>query len=229
VLLTKEALQIFEAERDRELRERAWTGERYGWLALARGVMAPEKRVAHLEAAAPSEAVVAASKDLFMSTAERAVREARRDKRWREVARIRREQAAALYRESGSPIPPSEEVLALHRAWSEAALRSLMGFGAQAELVSVGCCPTCQRDDGRAFRIAAELKANRLPHAGCPKGLCQCDWWPLPDSKKRAKRARRPAAAKEDPNATAPSGLADSAAASSAPSTRSASSAPSAP
>jgi hypothetical protein len=191
VLLTQEALDVFEAERDRETKERTWTRERRRWLALAKGVSARVNRVARLGAVPPSEAVVVASKDLYLAAAERAVRTTRRDKRWDEVARIRREQAAALYRASGSAIPPPDEVVTLHRAWSAAALRSLIGFGAQVELVAAGCCAICERDNGRAFRIAAELRAQRLPHAGCPKGLCPCDWWPLPDAKARGRRVRR--------------------------------------
>jgi hypothetical protein len=200
VLLTREALDVFEAERDRESRMHALTSGRRRWLTLAKGVSAPDRRVARLEAVVPSDAVVAASKDLYMSAAEQAVRTARREKHWRDVARIRREQAAALYREAGSPIPPPDDVLALHRAWSEAALHSLAGFGPQAELVGTGCCHICQKDDGRPFRITAELKAKRLPHAGCPKGLCACDWWPLPASKAKAKHARRAPTSKPSPD-----------------------------
>lgn len=191
VLLTKEALDVFEAERDRETRARIWTSERRRWLALANGVSAPDNRIARLGAAPPSEAVVAASRDLYLAAAERAVRSSRRAKRWEQVARIRRAQAAALYRASGFAIPPPDEVVALHRAWSEAALRSLVRFGTKVELVAAGCCATCRSDDGRAFRIAVELRAQRLPHGGCPKGLCQCDWWPVPDAKARVRLARR--------------------------------------
>ena len=138
VLLTEEALGIFESERDRETNERGWTSERRRWLALANGVSAPASRVARLGTAPPSEAVVAASKGLYLTSAERAVRAARRDKLWDRVARIRREQAAALYLASGSVIPPPDEIVALHREWAEAALRSFTGFGEQVELVAAG-------------------------------------------------------------------------------------------
>jgi hypothetical protein len=194
VLLTKEALDVFEVERDRQIKERRWTRERQGWLALAKGVSAPVNRIERLGARRPSEAVVAASKDLYLAAAERAARTARREKNWSEVARIRRGQAAALYRESGSAVPPPDEVVALHRAWSAAALRSLVGFGSHVELVAAGCCATCEIDNGRVFRITAELRAQRLPHTNCPKGLCPCDWWPVPDAKAlRKRRVRRPA------------------------------------
>jgi hypothetical protein len=191
VLLTRDAVDVFESERDRETREQAWTGERRRWLALAKGVSAPTNRVERLAAQPPSQAAVTASRELYIAAAERTVRAARRDKRWDLVARIRREQAAALHRSSGSVIPPSEEVVALHRAWSEAALRSLVKYGAHVELVAGGCCAICGRDNGRAFRIAAELRAPRLPHEGCPKGLCACDWYPVPDGPVRARRGRR--------------------------------------
>jgi hypothetical protein len=198
VLFTEEAVAVYEAEREREAKERTWNSERRIWLALAKGVSAPENRIARLVAAPTSEAVVAASKELYLAAAERAVRTARRDKRWDKVASIRREQAAALYRASGSAIPPPDEVVALHRAWSEATLRSHGGFGRQVELVAAGCCAICAGDNGRTFRISAELRGQRLPHAGCPKGLCQCDWWPLPDSKGRGPRGRRRASLSTD-------------------------------
>jgi len=199
VLLTEEALNVFEAQRNRESREHTWAGERARWLALARGVSAPDNRVARLGAAPPSDAAVAASKDLYLAAAERAVRTARRDKRWDQVARIRRAQAAALYLASGSAVPPSDDVVALHREWSVAALRSIVRFGKNAELVAEGCCAICRQDDGRAFRIAAELRTPRLPHAGCPKGLCPCDWFPVPDTKGPRKRIRRRASPRPSP------------------------------
>ena len=190
VLLTEEALAVFEAERQRETNERNWRSARRRWLALARGVSAPAARVSRLAAAPPSAAAVQASRDLYLAAAEHAVRAARHEKRWEEVARVRREQAAAMHMAAGSPVPPPEEIAALHREWSVAALRSLVGFGARAELVAAGCCETCDRDDGQAFRITAELHAHRLPHEGCPRGLCLCDWYPLPDAKAAKRRVR---------------------------------------
>jgi hypothetical protein len=202
VLLTEQAVDVFEAERDREINERAWTAERRRWLALAKGVSAPVDRITRLGSAPPSETVVAASKDLYLASADHAVRTARRDKRWDVVATIRREQAAALYSAGGSVLPPPDEVVALHRAWSEAVLHSLVDFGAQVELVATGCCAICSRDGGRTFRIAAELRAERLPHAGCPKGLCHCDWWPVGDTKAKSRRVRRQPSPATGPLAT---------------------------
>ena len=204
MLLTEEAVEVFESERDREANERTWTTERRGWLGLAKGVSAPANRVTRLATLPPSEAVVAASKELYLATAEREVRVARRDKRWDEVARIRRAQAATLYRASGSAIPPPDEIVALHRAWSEASLRSFVAIGARVELVAAGCCAICTRDNGRAFTIAAELRSQRLPHPGCPKGLCPCDWWPLPGPKPKERRARHRGSSQSAPAAGPP-------------------------
>lgn len=202
VLLTKEALDVFESERDRETNERLWTSERRRWLTLARSVAAPEKKVARLEAATPSAAAVESARELYLASLDKAVRAARRTKRWSELARIRRDQAAALYRASGSPLPPPDEIVALHREWSTAALRAAAAVGMDAELVSGACCSVCGKDDGRAFRITAEIRDPRLPHAGCPKGLCACDWFPLPDARTPGRRKKRssprPAAAASD-------------------------------
>lgn len=191
VLLTEQAEEVFESERQREVSERGWDRERREWLALAKRVAAPVNRIARLATAPPSEAVVAASKGLYLAAAERTVRKARRTKSWEKVASIRRAQAAALYRASGSAVPPPEEIVSLHRDWSAAALRALLRFGAQAELVGSGCCAICGRDNGRAFLIKAELRGQRLPHEGCPRGLCPCDWWPIPGAAPRSRRSRR--------------------------------------
>ena len=193
VLLTREALDVFESERDREANERLWTSERRRWLTLAKSVAAPARKVARLETAPPAEGAIESAKELYLASLEKAVRAARRARRWSELARIRRDQAAALFRAAGSPVPPPDEIVALHREWSIAALRAASAVGMDAELVSAGCCAVCNKDDGRPFRIAAELKASRLPHAGCPKGLCACDWFPLPDTRTPGRRKKRSA------------------------------------
>ncbi len=191
VLLTEGALVVFKAERQREVDERTWDGDRRRWLVLARHVGAPEGQIARLSAAPSSSTAAEASRKLYVTNASRAVRAARRLRQWEKVAAISREQAAALFAASGSTCPPDDEVVALHREWSVAALRSLVDFGTQVELASMGCCAICARDDGQVFRIAAELRKQRLPHEGCAKGLCGCDWLPLPEAKARKRRVRR--------------------------------------
>ena len=42
--------------------------------------------------------------------------------------------------------------------------------------MSATCCDVCRSDDGRICRISQELLVPRLPHPGCPKGLCKCRW-----------------------------------------------------
>ena len=198
MLLTEAAVAVFESERRREADERTWTADRTRWLELAGTVSAPASRVARLSAAPLTDAAVAAARDLYLAAAERAVRTARHEKRWGDVARIRHEQAAAMHRAHGKGAPPSEEVVALHREWSAAKLRSIAGYAAEVELVGGACCRACRQDDGRAFSIAAELRTPRLPHEDCPKGLCACDWWPLPivprAGRAAAKRRRQPKA-----------------------------------
>jgi hypothetical protein len=207
VLLTKEALDVFESERERETNERNWTSERRRWLTLARSVAAPEKRAARIEAAAPSQTAVDQARELYLGWVDRATRAAKRARRWTELARIKRDQAAALFRAAGSPVPPPDDIVALHREWSAAALKAAAGIGADAELVSGGCCSICSKDDGKPFRITVELRAPRLPHAGCPRGLCACDWYPLPDSKTPGRRRKKAA-----PGGSANAGLASGAA-----------------
>ena len=112
-------------------------------------------------------------------------------KRWDEVARIRRRQAAALFEEAGGSAPPADEIVALHREGVAATLRALAMVSREAELVGASCCHTCRTDNDRIFRIADELRTPRLPHAGCPRGLCACDWWPAvrdPATKRRRRR-----------------------------------------
>ncbi len=106
------------------------------------------------------------------------------------MARIRRRQASALYHEAGSPIPPPDEVVALYRQGVTATLHSLAELGSVADLVGARCCPACRADNGRTFRVADELRTPRLPHAGCPRGLCDCDWWIVTEAPKRRRRRR---------------------------------------
>ena len=192
VLLTEAAVAVFEAERQREVDERTWTADRARWLALAKNVKAPVARRTKLAQAPLSAAVVAASRDLYLSTAEHAVRNARRDKKWGDIGTIRRAQAAALYQEAGSPVPPPDEVVALHREGMGAVLRSLSAVARNAEVVGAECCKACRADDGTIVRIATELREPRLPHAGCPRGICACDWWVAVVERKPSRR-RRPA------------------------------------
>ena len=176
VYLTEAAVLFFEAERRRIASAARFTRERARWLKLAAAAGAPSERAARLVAAQLSEEAVEAARVLYMSTVERAFRSAKRERRWEDASRLRREQAVALFRVAGSGSIASEAVITLHREGVAAELRGIAEIAKEAELVSAACCDVCRADDGRIGRITQELLAPRLPHPGCPKGLCRCRW-----------------------------------------------------
>jgi hypothetical protein len=176
VYLTEAAVQVFESERRRVANTGRWTRDRERWLKLAGSVQAPAARIARLERAVLSDEVVASARALYETTVERLIRSARRDRRWDDVARLRRDQALALHRAEGSPIPPLDGIAALHREGALAALRGIGEIAKEAALVGIDCCDHCRADVGRQFRISAELREPRLPHRDCPAGLCKCHW-----------------------------------------------------
>jgi hypothetical protein len=100
--LTEAAVLVFDAERRRIASSPRWTRERQRWLKLAATAGAPAQQAARLAAARISEDVVEAARTLYMTTAERSVRSAKRDRRWADASEIRREQAMALFRLAGS-------------------------------------------------------------------------------------------------------------------------------
>ncbi|HEY5496163.1 MAG TPA: hypothetical protein VIK16_05845 [Candidatus Limnocylindrales bacterium] len=211
IYLTETAVEVFESERQREIDEQTWTRERRHWLHLAQLAGTPADRRRRVAAAPLTAAAVESSRTLYLVAADRAVRAARRAKRWDEVAQIRRRQAAALFKEAGGNPPPADEIVALHREGVAATLRALAAVSREAELVGASCCRACRADDERIFRIADELRTPRLPHAGCTRGLCTCDWWPAlrkPATKRRRRRASTatPAAAAAGPDAAADPG-----------------------
>ena len=174
--LTEAAVLVFEAERRRLGGAGRLTRERERWLKLAAAAGAPPERVTRLAAAQLSEDVVDGARTLYLVAVERSFQVAKRERRWEDASRIRREHALALYRVAGSPVPPPAEIVKLHRDGAAAELRGLAEIARDAELVGATCCDACRTDDGQVFKIAAELRVPRLPHDGCPKGLCQCGW-----------------------------------------------------
>jgi hypothetical protein len=176
VYLTEAAVQVFEAERQRDATSGRLRRERERWLRLAAAAGAPAERQARLAAAPLSDKVVDAARTLYLSTLDRAFRAAKRDHEWETASRIRREQATALYRVAGSPLPPPADLVALLREGLVAELRGIAEISRDAELVSAACCDVCRADDRRIFRIAHQLRVPRLPHEGCPRGLCRCRW-----------------------------------------------------
>ena len=176
VYLTEAAVAFFEAERRRVAGAARFTRERERWLKLAAAAGAPPDRAARLTAAQLSEETVDAARALYMNTVQHAFRTAKRERRWEDASRIRREQAMALFRLPGSGSTPSEAVVTLHREGVAAELRGLAEIAKEAELVSAACCDACRADNGRIVRITQELLAPRLPHPGCTKGICRCRW-----------------------------------------------------
>jgi DNA-directed RNA polymerase subunit RPC12/RpoP len=176
VYLTEAAVPVFEAERRRAIDHRRHVHARDRWLRLATTAGAPEDRVRRLAGQLASEAAVETARALYMTTVDRAFRFARRERRWETAARLRRDQAAALHRVAGRRLPPSDEVVALYREGVSAQLRGISEVAREAELTGPSCCDACAADQGRVFRIAGERRGPRLPHAGCPTGLCRCRW-----------------------------------------------------
>ncbi len=196
IYLTEASVAVFDAERRRMTHAGRWTRERSRWLKVAATVGAPPERIARLESAPISAEVVSASEALYTTTVERSFRAARRDRRWEDASRIRREQAQVLFRFAGSPVPPPDDIVRLHREGAAAQLRGIEEMTRQAELVSAGCCDACRADGGQTFKISLERRAPRLPHAGCPKGLCRCDWYlPVRDQTMVRRQLRRRARA----------------------------------
>jgi len=176
VYLTEAAVLVFEAERRRAATSGQLTRERERWLRLAAAAGAPAQHQARVAAAPLSEKVVGVARTLYLRTVDRAFSAAKRDHDWETASRIRREQATALYRVAGSPLPPPADLVALFREGVVAELRGIAEISRDAELVSASCCDVCRADDRLIFGIARELRTPRLPHEGCPRGLCRCGW-----------------------------------------------------
>ena len=81
-----------------------------------------------------------------------------------------------MSRLGGSPIPPPDDAVELHRDAAAIELRGIQELAKEAELVGGPCCSACDADAGRTYRINAELHQPRLPHTDCPRGLCGCHW-----------------------------------------------------
>ena len=174
--LTEAAVLVFEAERRRVVNSVRWSRDRDRWLRLASAAGAPPERQAQLAAARLTEDVVAAARKLYLTTVDRAFRAARAARDWEGAARVRRDEAAALYRVAGSPTPPPADVVEIFREGVAAELRGVAEIAREAELVSARCCDACRGDDRVIVRITQELRTPRLPHVECPRGLCRCHW-----------------------------------------------------
>ncbi|MGH2511146.1 MAG: hypothetical protein ACRDGQ_00520, partial [Candidatus Limnocylindrales bacterium] len=176
VYLTEAAVAVFDAERRRLASAARLIRERTRWLAAATTVGAPAERIDRLADARLTEDSVGAARTLYVRAADRAFRAARRDRDWDRAARLRRDQALILYRAAGKRTLPAAEIVTLFREGVAAELRGIAEISRDAELVAASCCDTCRADDRLIVRISTELRRPRLPHAGCPRGLCRCHW-----------------------------------------------------
>jgi hypothetical protein len=167
---------VFVAERQRVAASGRLTRERQHWLRLAAAAGAPPEKQARLASARLTEDLVVAARALYLTTVDRAFRLAKREHDWEMASRLRREKATVLYRDAGSPLPVSAEFVEVFREGVAAELRGLAEISRDAELASASCCDACRADDRLVSRISQELRVPRLPHAGCPKGLCRCHW-----------------------------------------------------
>ena len=189
--LTESSAAVRDAQRRREEDERAWSIARAHWLHLARAVHAPADLCQQVAAMPLSNRAVEAARAVYRTAADQAAREARQAERWAQLCRLRTTEAIELYADLGSPMPPPDEVVAMYREGKAAVLRSLAEHSPVAELAGSSCCPACRADDGALCTIAAELRRPRLPHPGCPRGLCDCDWFVALPAAKPARRRRR--------------------------------------
>ena len=148
------------------------------WLAQAASVGAPSASIERIVRVAATEDSVQAARALYLAAANRAFLAARREHRMADAATIRRTHALALLREQADPTVVPDDVLGLYRDAMIAELKAQREFGRDAELIAASCCDTCRDDNGLIARISDEVKVGRLPHTGCPKGICACRWAP---------------------------------------------------
>jgi hypothetical protein len=109
VYLAEAAVPVFEAERRRLATLQDQREQRAFWLDLALKSGAPADKVAKATGEPPSDGRVAAARALFLSTVDRAFSVAADADHWEEAARIRYEEAIALFDYAGSPVPAGEE------------------------------------------------------------------------------------------------------------------------
>lgn len=176
VYITEAAVPVFEAQwkqtgaKDRNERARA------RWLELATVAGASSEKLKRAAGAPPTEASVDAAKALYFATVDRAFRAAKHDRDWDAASRIRRDEALALHRVARRPVPPTDDVLALHREGVAAELKGIGEVVREAQLAARSCCDVCVADEGRIVRISTETRVRSLPHEDCPRGLCRCHW-----------------------------------------------------
>ena len=154
--LTEASVAIFESERRRVAESKRWIGPRNQWVRLAEAAGAPPDRIAKLNDTLATPESVYAARAIYFAAVDRSVKAARAERDWPLAVRIRRAQAAAVQKAAGSPIPPPDDVVELHRDAAAMERRGISQLTKEAELVGGSCCPACDADAGRR-PISAEL------------------------------------------------------------------------
>ena len=177
VYLAEAALPVFEAERRRAMNAERWGRERDRWLDLARESGAAADRVPH-RPGSPSRRPTWPPR--VPSTCRPST--ARSGSPGANVDGRRQPRSATTRRSScsGSPARRPHRRTRSSSSTARAWRRSCTAIGEvakDAELRGASCCESCRVDEGRVVRIAEELRSPRLPHRGCPKGLCRCRWF----------------------------------------------------
>ena len=113
--LTEASVAIFESERRRVAESKHWIGPRNQWIRLAEAAGARPDKVAKVNESLATPESVYAARSVYFAAVDRSVKDARADHDWPLAVRIRRAQAAAVSKLEGSPIPPPDDAVELHR------------------------------------------------------------------------------------------------------------------
>ena len=176
VYLTEAAVPVFQAERRRIASAGRFQRERARWLKLAAAAGAPSDRATRLAAAQLSEETLGRLPDALHdhrqardpgSKARAAMGGCCADRAYTCAGPVPRGGLARAAARGDRQAPPGG---------TGAELRGIAEIARDAQLVAASCCDACRVDDGRVLRIAAGARTPRLPHDGCPKGLCRCRW-----------------------------------------------------
>jgi hypothetical protein len=115
-------------------------------------------------------------RDVFWALAGKAALAAFQNRDYHRLSMVYWGQARLLYEEGKDHMEIAKEA-------SKACLQGYAerGFPLRVQ-VSTGCCPMCNRDEGRKFTIAEALEKLPIPHEACENdGWCTCTWSPVVD------------------------------------------------
>ncbi len=113
-------------------------------------------------------------RDVFWALAGKAALTAFQNRDYHQLSMVYWQQARLLYEEGKPHMETAKEASKTYlQGYAE------RGFPLRVQ-VSAGCCPTCNRDEGRKFTIAEALEKLPIPHEACENdGWCTCTWSPV--------------------------------------------------